>query len=98
MLLEPVQIVGGDVGREVVRGRLDGVQPHVGGQVHVVEEVHLGWLGRQVIAIRIGGDAQLEMAGPGPADRRNGPRGRPGRKHAESSRTHKAAFQEVAPG
>ena len=74
MVLEPVQVIGRDVGREVVRGRLDAVEGHVGGQVDEVEQVHLGRLAGEVLAVGIGGDAELEMAGTGPADRRDRPR------------------------
>src|SRR5438552_37793 len=71
MLLEPVQVLCGDIGRKVIGGWLNGVETHVRGQVDELEEIHLGGLGGQVIPVGIGCDAQLEMTGPSAADWRD---------------------------
>jgi hypothetical protein len=98
MPLEPVQVVDGDILGEVVRRRLDGVEPHVRGQVHVLEQIHPGRLRGQVVAIGIRGDAQLEMAGPGPADGGDGPSEGLAGERAKSGRRQHAPFQDVTPG
>ena len=75
VLPQAVQVVVVNILGEPVRGRLDGVEAHVGGEVHVVEQVHLGVRAVEQLAVRIGGQAQLEVARARPADRPDGPRG-----------------------
>src|SRR5208337_2752079 len=71
----------------------------VRGQVHVLEQIHPRWLRGQVVAIGIRGDAQLEMAGPGSTDGRNGPSGGLAGKCAQSGRRRRhSRFQDIAPG
>ena len=48
--------------------RLDGVEAYIRREVHLLEQVHPGGLGPQVISVGISGDAQLVVAGASPAD------------------------------
>ena len=61
------------VGREPVGGRLDAVEAEVGREVHEAEHVHLLGLEVELVAERVGREAELQMRRASPADRVDGP-------------------------